>query len=98
MAWTEQESVNRRRKVGDLSMLLRPAESLQNGAGFSGKTRNKLGLPKKERVASAPQSEQLGRTPKPLLPRKTNRALGADCKMGQSQGEREPHLGKKEKD
>ena len=37
MARTEQES-ERKREVADLLMLLRPVESLQNSADFSGNT------------------------------------------------------------
>ena len=37
MARTERES-DRRRKMADFMVLPRPAESMQNGAGFSGKT------------------------------------------------------------
>ena len=35
---TERESDSRRREVADLLVLPRPAKSMQNGAGFSGKT------------------------------------------------------------
>ena len=35
---TEREPDRRRREVADLLVLLRPAKSLQNGAGFSRKT------------------------------------------------------------
>ena len=35
---TERESDSRRRKVTDLLVLPRPAKSVKNGAGFSGKT------------------------------------------------------------
>ena len=38
MARTERESGRRRREVAGLLVLPRPAKSLQNGAGFSGKT------------------------------------------------------------
>ena len=38
MARTERESDSRRREVADLLVLPRPANSVQNGAGFSGKT------------------------------------------------------------
>ena len=37
MARTERESERRRREMTGLLVLLRPAKSLQNGAGFSGK-------------------------------------------------------------
>ena len=50
MAKTKRES-DKRRKMADFMVLPRPAKSVQNGAGFSGKT----GPAKKERVASVPQ-------------------------------------------
>ena len=66
MARTERESDNRRREMTDLLVLPRPAKSVQNGAGFSGKIQH-TGPAEKERVASVPQREQLARTPEPLL-------------------------------
>ena len=51
--------------MADSMVLPRPAKSVQNGAGFSGKT----GPAEKERVASVPQREQLARTPEPPLPK-----------------------------
>ena len=54
-----------RREVADLLVLPRPAKSLQNGAGFSGKT----GLSEKKRVATVPQREQLASTPEPSFPK-----------------------------
>ena len=61
------ESLERRRsEVADLLVLPRPAESLQNGACFSGKL-EQTGLVKKERVTSAPQRLQLARTPEPTF-------------------------------
>ena len=38
VARTERESDRKRREVADLSVLPRPAKSVQNGARFSGKT------------------------------------------------------------
>ena len=38
MARRERESDKRRREVADLLVLPRPVKSVQNGAGFSGKT------------------------------------------------------------
>ena len=38
MTRTERESDRRRGEVADLLELLRPAKSVKNGAGFSGKT------------------------------------------------------------
>ena len=39
MASMEQESWRRRRQIADMLVLPKPIESLQNGAGFSGKTK-----------------------------------------------------------
>ena len=38
VARTERESDNMRRETADLLVLPRPAKSMQNGTGFSGKT------------------------------------------------------------
>ena len=46
-----------RRVVADLLVLPRPAESLQNDAGFSRKS-EKTGHAAKERMVSGPQSEE----------------------------------------
>ena len=68
MARTERESDRRRREMADFMVLLRPAQSVQNGAGFSGKL-EQTGHAEKERVASVPQREQLARTPELPLPK-----------------------------
>ena len=68
MARIEQESERKRRKVVDLLVLPKPAESLQNGAGFCGKLKQ-TGPAKNKRVVSVPQREQLARTPEPPLPK-----------------------------
>ena len=49
-----------------------------------------------ERVCSALQSEQLARTPEPLLPKRKGTEPSVQIVRWQSQGEREPHLGEKE--
>ena len=55
------------------------------------------GPAEKKRVVSMPQREQLGKyTRAALAKRKVNRA--PDRERGESQGEREPYLGKKERD
>ena len=56
--------------MAGLSVLPRPAKSVQNGAGFSRKLEH-TGPAEKERVALLPQREQLARTPEPLLPKRT---------------------------
>ena len=67
---TERESDSRRREMADLLVLPRPAKSVQNGAGFSGKLEH-TGPAEKERVASVPRKEQLARTPEQPLPKGT---------------------------
>ena len=67
MARTKRES-ERRREMADLLVLPRPVESLQNGAGFSGKKLKYTGPAKKKRVTSVLQSEQLARMPGSPLP------------------------------
>ena len=54
--------------MASLFVLPRPAKSVQNGAGFSGKLED-IGPAEKERVASVPQRKQLASTPQPPLPR-----------------------------
>ena len=59
------------------------------------------GPAEKERVASVPQNEQLASTPGPPLPngKATEPSVKAqDRKVGESQGEREPHLGERVED
>ena len=64
MVRIKQES--ERREMADLLALQRPAESLQM-AQASAEKLEQTGPAEKERVASAPQSEQLARTPEPFL-------------------------------
>ena len=52
------------REMAGFLVLPRPAESLRNGAGFSGKF-EQTGPAEKEKVASVPQSEQLARMSEP---------------------------------
>ena len=54
--------------MSDLLVLQRPAESLQNSAGFREKLEH-TGPVEKERVASVLQSEQLAMMPEPPLPK-----------------------------
>ena len=59
------------------------------------------GPAEKEKVASAPQSEQLARTPEPLLPKRKGTepsSRSQDGEVGESQGERKPQLGEREED
>ena len=66
---TEREADRRRREMADLLVLPRPAKSVQNGAGFSGKTGTYWACRKKESGLSATEREQLARTPEPPLPK-----------------------------
>ena len=59
------------------------------------------GPAEKERVASAPQREQLARTPEPPLPKEKGTEPSVQSTRswgGESQGGREPNLGEKEGD
>ena len=70
--------------MADLLVLRRPAKSLQNGAGLSGKMEH-TGLVENKRLALVPQREQLANTPESLfhkekeqsrLPKAPNREVG----------------------
>ena len=59
------------------------------------------GPAEKERVVSVPQREQLVSTPEPPLPngkKQSRQSRAPDVEGGESQGEREQHLGEKEGD
>ena len=92
MARTERESDRRKRKMADFMVLPRPRKSVQNGAGFSGKTgtywgcrKGKSGLSVTERTAGKNAGAALAK-------RKRNRAVcleyqimrGERVKMGES--------------
>ena len=80
----------------DMLVLSRPAKSLENGAGFSEQAEPM----ENERVALMPQSEQMARMPELLSSkRKKYRTIRSDHQAVrlESQGEREAHLGEKEK-
>ena len=64
----ESQQEEKRREMADFMVLPRPAKSVQNGKGFSGKIEH-TGPAEKERVASVPQRQQLARTPEPPLPK-----------------------------
>ena len=86
--------------MADLFVLPRPAKSVQNGAGFSGKIEH-TGPAEKKRVASVPQREQLTSTPEPPLPKEKEQirlSKAPNCMVNESQGEQEPHLGEGEGD
>ena len=75
VARTERKS-ERRRETTDLLVLPRSAKSMQNDAGFSGKTLI-IGPAEKKKVTSVPQREQLANTLESSLP-KRNRAICPD--------------------
>ena len=87
-----------------LLVLPRPAKSVQNGAGFSGKWRknwNILGLPKrKEWPQCHRESSWQERRSHHCQKEKEQSRLSrvADHEGGESQGGREPHLGESEGD
>ena len=81
--------------MADLLVLPRPAKSVQNGAGFSGKTgaywacrKGKSGLSATERAVGKNAGAAFAK-------RKGNRAVSPEHQImrgGESQGGREPHL------
>ena len=85
----------------DLLVLLRPAKSLQNGAGISGKTRaywacwkGRSGLIATERAVG-----KYARAASCQKEREQSRlSRSPDHKGGESQGGQEPHLGEREGD
>ena len=101
VARTERESDRRRKEMADLLVLSRPAKSVQNGAGLSGKTgiywacrKGKSGLSATERAVGKNAGAALAKM-------KRNRAVCPEYHImvgGESQGRREPHLGESEGD
>ena len=100
-ARTQRESDRRRREMADLLLLPRPAKSVQNGAGFSGKTgaywacrKGKSGLSATERAVGKNAGAACAK-------RKRNRAVSPEYQVmwgGESQDGQEPHLGESEGD
>ena len=88
MTRTERES-DRRKEVADLLVLLRPAKGLQNG--ISGKTRAHLACRKEQGGLSATKRRQSCLCQKEKKQSRLSKV--PDSKVGQSQGERETHLG-----
>ena len=87
--------------MADLLVLPRPAKSVHNGASFSGKNLNILGLSKKiEWSQCHRESSWQVRQSFPCLKEKEQSRLSRapDCEGEESQGEREPHLGERERD
>ena len=97
MARTERESDRRRREVAGLLVLPRPAKSVQNGTGISGKTCI-LDLPKrKEWPQCHRESSWQVRRSRLYHKEKEHSHLSRapDYEGGVSQGGREPHLGER---
>ena len=95
MTKTEQESERKRRKLVDSLV-----KSLQNGTASEEKV-EQTGPSEKERVTCEQrQSEQLARTPKSPLPIRNGTEPSVQItksEVAESQGKRELHLGKKER-
>ena len=96
VARTERESDSRRREIADFMVLPRPAKSVQNGTGFSGKTgtnwacrKGKSGLSAAERAVGKYAGAALSK-------RKSRQSRVPDHEGGESQDGREPHLGESE--
>ena len=85
--------------MADLLVLPRPAESLQNGTGFSGKKLEQTGLAEKKSPQCHKVSSWQVRQSRLCQRGKEQSHLSRlpDRKVGESQGEREPHLGEKER-
>ena len=75
MARTERESDNRRIEMADLLVLPRPAKSVQNGAGFSGKTGTYWACRKGKSSLSATERAVGKNAGAALAKRKRNRAI-----------------------
>ena len=86
--------------MADLLVLPRPAKSVQNGAGFSGKTGTYWACRKGKSDLSAAERAVGKYAGAALAKRKRNRAVCTEYHImgGESQGGREPHLGEKERD
>ena len=87
--------------MADLLVLVRPAESVQNGAGFSGKTgtywacrKGKSGLSATERAAGKNEGAVFAKREK----ERSRLSRVPDHERGESQGGQGPHLGEKEED
>ena len=106
MARTEQESYRRRREMADFMVLPRQAKSVQNGAGFSGKTgtywvcrKGKSGFRATARAVGKYAGAALDKT-------KRNRAVcpeyqimrGERVKMGEKEGRSEREHGEERVD
>ena len=98
MVRTEQESDRRRREVADLLVLPRSAKSLQNGTGFGGKNLSLWSLLRRKKwhqyLRESSWQVRLNRLcQKEKEQSRLSRVLD---RKGESQGEREPHLGERE--
>ena len=84
-----------------LLVLPKPADSLQNDVGFSGKTRTHRAYRKGESCLSATK-RVVGKDARVALAKgekeQSRSSKSSDREMGESQGEREPQLGEREGD
>ena len=90
VARTERESDRRRREMADFMVLPRPAKSVQNGAGFSGKTgtywacrKGKSGLSATERAVGKNAGAAVAKRKRAVCP-KYQIMRGERVKMGES--------------
>ena len=98
---TRVRQEKKRRKMADFMVLPRPAKSVQNGAGFSGKTgtnwacrKGKSGLKATERAVGKYAGAAFTKRKK----EQSRLSIVPDHEGGESQGGREPHLGESEGD
>ena len=101
MARTERESDKRIEEKWQTCWCCQDQQSACRMAQASAEKLEHIGPAEKERVASVPQREQLASMPEPPLPKEkgtSHLSKAPDHEEGESQGEREPHHGKKEGD
>ena len=87
--------------MADLLVLLRPAKSVQNGPGFSGKNLNILSLPKRKEWPQCHRESSWQELQSRLCQKEKEQSRlskAPDHEGEDSQGGREPHLGEKEGD
>ena len=86
--------------MADLLVLRRAANSVHNGAGFSGKTRTYWACRKGKSGLSATERAVGKYARAAFAKKKRNRAVSPEYQIvrGESQGEREPHLEEREGD
>ena len=97
MVRTERESDSRRReKKWQTCWCCRDQHSACGMAQASAEKLEHTGPAEKERVASAPRREQMASRPCQKQKKQSRLSKAPDHEMGESQGGRQPHLGKRE--